>query len=253
MRILKQGRKSTLALMLVAISTATCQAGETPATSLPPTPEPPVVEIQPEIKAEVETEGEDEPLPTSEADQAPSADRYTLAIVPEETEARYIVEEEFFGQGFATAIGVTNIVAGEVTFIGSETPLIESGEFRVDISTLTSDEGRRDNAIRQRWLQSSLFPQAIFRPAEVAGLPAGFSFVEGETIQFTLTGEMTIRDVTQDLSFSIEAVGSGDRLTGRATATFLMTDFGFNPPSIVGVLEAENVVVVELDFTLVQV
>ena len=38
-------------------------------------------------------------------------------------------------------------------------------------------------------------------------------------------------------------------LTGTVQATILMTDFGFDPPSILGLLKAENQVQLELQFT----
>ncbi|NIS80427.1 MAG: hypothetical protein GTO14_09535 [Anaerolineales bacterium] len=175
---------------------------------------------------------------------------YVLEIVPEETEARYIVEEEFFGKGFNTAIGVTNVIEGELTINIDGVPSVEGGEIRVDLRGLTSDERRRDNAIRQRWLESNSYPLAVFVPTAVEAFPVDFGFNEGEEVEFKLLGEMTIHDVTHSLTFDVLAVGSGDFLRGLAKTEFLMTDFGFDPPSIVNILAAEDDVIVELEFTL---
>lgn len=175
---------------------------------------------------------------------------YTLDIVPEETEARYVVEEEFFGRGFATAIGITNIVEGELTIRLDGTPSVQSGEIRVDLRTLTSDENRRDNAIRRRWLESDTFPFAVFTPTSISDFPSNVSYTEGATVQFKLVGDMTIHETTNTITFDVTATGVGDTLVGVATTTFRMTDFGFDPPGILNVLQAENEVRVELDFTL---
>jgi polyisoprenoid-binding protein YceI len=174
---------------------------------------------------------------------------YTLDIVPEETEARYVVEEEFFGRGFSTAIGITNIVEGELTIRLEGTPSIQSGEFHVDLRTLTSDENRRDNAIRRRWLESNTFPFAVFTPTSISEFPVGVSYAEGAAVQFKLSGDMTTHDTTNAITFDVTASGFGDTLVGVATTTFLMTDFGFDPPGILNILQAENDVRVELDFT----
>jgi hypothetical protein len=41
----------------------------------------------------------------------------------------------------------------------------------------------------------------------------------------------------------------GNTLTGTAAAAVKMTDFGFEPPSILGVLRAENDVAIEFTIT----
>ena len=59
---------------------------------------------------------------------------------------------------------------------------------------------------------------------------------------------MKIRDVTKPTTFAAKLRLDGDALTGTATTTFLMTDFGFEPPSILGMLKAENEVKLEFNF-----
>ena len=53
------------------------------------------------------------------------------------------------------------------------------------------------------------------------------------------------RPVTFDVSLKLE----GEAITGVATTKILMTDFGFNPPSILGILKAGNEVTLEFRFT----
>lgn len=242
----KSTHKIILALIFVLLTGACQQAKQSTNTvsdlsTMATTSSTPVTEVK---EAPLNTE---EP---STGGEGQFQGTYVLEIVPEETEARYIVEEEFFGRGFATAIGVTNVVEGEITINIDGAPVVEGGEIRVDLRTLTSDETRRDNAIRQRWLASNSFPLAVFVPTALEAFPGDFGFNEGEEVSFKLIGEMTIHDVTQTLSLNVLAVGSGDFLRGQATTEFLMTDFGFDPPSIINVLAAEDEVKVELDFTL---
>lgn len=42
---------------------------------------------------------------------------------------------------------------------------------------------------------------------------------------------------------------AGNVLTGEVQTTILMTDFGFDPPTILGMLKAENQVQLDLQFT----
>jgi hypothetical protein len=59
---------------------------------------------------------------------------------------------------------------------------------------------------------------------------------------------LKVRDVTRLTKFQTTLTLSGTTLSGLAATKFLMTDFGFQPPSILGILRAENEVNVELRF-----
>jgi polyisoprenoid-binding protein YceI len=243
---MKRNKSLTLTLFLLIIMVA-CQTVNQETSEPLPTPGDNQVVLPTSAEDSVSEDDEmSEPKQSADLDGGV----YTLDIVPEETEARYVVEEEFFGRGFATAIGITNIVEGELTILLDGTPSIQSGEFRVDLRTLTSDEDRRDNAIRRRWLESNTFPLAVFTPTSVSDFPAGVKYTEGATVQFKLIGDMKIHETTNTITFDVTASGVGDTLVGVATTTFLMTDFGFDPPGILNILQAENEVKVELDFTL---
>jgi polyisoprenoid-binding protein YceI len=236
----------TLSLFLLSITVA-CQNGNQATTDSKFSPTE-VPTLFPTAAAVTLSDAETMDEPSNLADFDGGV--YTLDIVPEETEARYVVEEEFFGRGFGTAIGITKIVEGEFTILLDGTPSVQAGEFRVDLRTLTSDENRRDNAIRRRWLESNTFPIAVFVPIAVSDFPAGVSYTEGVTVQFKLSGDLTVHETTNAVTFDVTASGVGDTLVGVATTNFLMTDFGFNPPEIFNILQAENEVRVELDFTL---
>lgn len=242
-RTLKLFILSLVMLLLVSACQQTSPATEAQ-------PEPALQEKSPSTETVQEADPSQADEPAQPVSDQTYRGEFVLDIVSDETEARYIVEEEFFGRGFATAIGITSAIEGELHLVIDPAPAVSDGEFRVDLRTLTSDESRRDNAIRGRWLESNQFPFAVFTPTAVEDFPADFGFNEAEEVRFKLVGDMTIRDVTQPVTFDVVAVGNGDTLQGLATTQFLMTDFGFEPPSIINVLVAENEVKVELEFTL---
>jgi polyisoprenoid-binding protein YceI len=49
--------------------------------------------------------------------------------------------------------------------------------------------------------------------------------------QYHVTGALTIRDVTREVSFPARVALDGPALTGRATLTFLQSSFGYRPYS----------------------
>jgi polyisoprenoid-binding protein YceI len=270
-----------LAAVLAACQTAPAETPATPpvveeATAVPALPEP-----APTIATVVTPEPSEEPYPPPQIVQpqvdaypampqpaSPPTDAYpgqesrgagsarTFVIVPEESEAAYIVAEEFLsgavqqlGQllGLTDTIGRTRNVEGELVLdLSAANPLV-SGEFVVDLRTLTSDDSRRDNRIRNEWLESTRYPLAEFVATAVENFPASYS--EGQTITFQLLGDMTIRETTQPVRFDVTATLTGNSITGTATAEMRMTDFGFNPPAMANLFTVADEFTVEITFT----
>ena len=186
-------------------------------------------------------------LPTPDVSESES-ELETFLIVPEESEVAYEVGEVFLNQDnrFAIAIGITNQVSGEVLVDRDNPQNSTIGPIEVDISQFTSDSARRDNAIRERFLESNRFPTATFVPNQVEGVPQDYQ--EGQQIEIQVSGDLTVRDVTKPVTFDVTLEGSGDTITGEATTMILMSDFGFGPISIGGILNTEDEVVVHFRF-----
>lgn len=179
---------------------------------------------------------------------APEGSLEIFKFIPGESQVSYEVGEVFLNQGnaFNIAVGITGEVNGEIS-VDRQNPRNSSvGVVRVDISKFTSDSPRRDSTIRDRFLQSSQFPIVEFVPGEIQGLPE--TYQEGEQITFQISGDATIREVTKPVTFDVTMVGNGDTITGEATTTILMSDFGFGPISIAGILNTEDEVKVKLVF-----
>ena len=186
--------------------------------------------------------------PTAAAGAGAAAGTRTFTIVPEQSEASYEVQEQFLSRDLPNqAIGKTNAVQGEFQISLDGKPSGKVTNITVDLSQLASDEGRRDNRIRQQWLESSKYPNAVFTSTEAQGLPEAYT--EGQDVNFKLTGDMTIRDVTKPVTFDVTGKLQGDTITGSATTQILMKDFGIDPPSIAGMLTVKDGVTIKLDFT----
>lgn len=250
-----------LILTLSFILTACGGTAATDPTAVPaePTDEPAAVVSEPTSAAATETEAPPEPTldPTAAATAEPTPEPATTTassvqryvIVPEESQVTYEVDETFFREGnrLATAVGVTQIISGEVAFDPSAPQSATISPITIDISAFTSDSSRRDNAIRERWLESASYPIARFEPTEIQGLPE--TYTEGEVVNLQIIGNLTVRETTQPVTFDFTGKLENNELTGTATTELQMTDFGFDPPDIAGILRAENDV--RLTFDLV--
>jgi polyisoprenoid-binding protein YceI len=238
--------RNTLILMIFSVLLlAAC--GSPPAVQTPPpTQAPQVVEAQPTATNQsvsptetpmTEAPASTEPPPT----EAPAASATVVyKLVPGESQLQYEVGEVFINENnrFNTAVGVTPQVAGEITVDLSAPQNSSLGTITADISQFKSDSGRRDNAIRTRFLESERYPTVTFVPTQVEGLPS--TYTEGQEIPLKISGDLTIRDVTKPVTFDAVVKLQGDSLTGQATTTILMSDFGFGPISIGGILNTED-------------
>ncbi|HEU5098428.1 MAG TPA: YceI family protein [Roseiflexaceae bacterium] len=187
---------------------------------------------------------------------APAADAAggtrTFAIVPEQTEASYEVQEKFLSRDLPNmAIGKTNVVSGDLQVSTDGKPTGKITKITVDLRTLTSDSSRRDGRIRTQWLESDKYPFAEFTSTNVEGTPE--TYTEGQEVNLKLTGDMKIREVTKPVTFDVKGKLEGDTITGSATSKILMKDFGFDPPSIAGMLTVEDGVTITINFTAKEV
>jgi len=167
-------------------------------------------------------------------------------IVPGESTLQYEAGETFLdGNRFNTAVGVTPQVQGEINIDLAAPQNSSMGTITADISLFASDSGRRDNALRERFLESSAFPTVTFVPTSIEGLPEAYQ--EGQEIPLKISGDLTIRDVTKPVTFDAVVKLANNELTGQATTTILMSDFGFGPISIAGMLNTEDEVKIILN------
>ncbi len=175
-----------------------------------------------------------------------TVDFVTFEIVQEESEVRYSLGELLRGEP-KTVIGSTNQVAGQLIVNLNELTKTEVGTIRVNARTLFTDNNLRNNAIRNRILFTDEFEFITFTPTEITGLPD--SAAVGESVTFQITGELTIKDVTQVETFAVTAVApTPSRLEGSATTTVLRDDYQLFVPNVAAVANVDEEVVLEIDF-----
>ncbi len=179
---------------------------------------------------------------------SPLAVAQEFVIVPTESQVIYRVGETLIADNnrFNVAVGTTQAIRGAVTVDRVNPRASHISPITIDISQFQSDMARRDNAIRRQWLESAKFPAAEFTPTQIEGLPA--QYVDGRATPLRITGTLRVRNVPRPTTFDATVTLTGQQLTGQATTKVLMTDFGFSPPDIFGILRAQNEVTIEFRF-----
>jgi polyisoprenoid-binding protein YceI len=167
-------------------------------------------------------------------------------IQPAETEARFVIGEILGGQP-NTVIGVNNQVQGRITLDFSDPAASQIGAIVIGADAFVTDSSLRNRAINQFILQSGANPLITFVPASISGLPGAAAV--GQPVQLEISGDLTIRDITQPVTFTAEVVlAAENRLEGSATATIQRAEFELTIPQVPRVAGVDEAVVLELDF-----
>lgn len=186
--------------------------------------------------------------PTGDANAQPDGSPSNAAgtayqVVPEQSEVSYAVGETFLGQRRdVTAVGRTAAISGAIIL---DEGVIQPSTVEVDLTTLKSDQARRDNQV-QRALDTRNHPRAIYRIDGAEGDPV---LADGREVPVKLTGTMTIKGTDRRLTFEGTARLEGDTLILMVSTTFNMTDFGVDPPNIANFVAVEEEVKLEVTFT----
>lgn len=191
------------------------------------------------------------PAPTDDgpATAAPAGDLAgTWAIV--EGEAGYRVRETFLQQQADTdAVGRTSDVTGGLVVEGADGALaITEGSIEVDMTTLESDEGRRDNQLRGRGIQTDTFPTSTFELAGPVPLPAELGAAD---VDVALPGRLTLHGVTRDVDIAAQArVQDDGTVVVAGSLPILFADYDIEPPNVAGLIAVQDNGVMEFRVVL---
>jgi polyisoprenoid-binding protein YceI len=181
-------------------------------------------------------------VPADSATTEPAATETTTAAASDETGAPAdgvdgvwnITDESTLGYRVSEVLGGvdtegagrTNQVTGTLTIEGTSAT---AAEFTVDMASVTSDESRRDGQFRTRIMSTDEFPTSTFvltAPIDFGGVPA-----EGESITATATGDLTLRGVTNSVTFEVTAQLSGGKIGVLGSIPIAFSDYEIPDPS----------------------
>lgn len=106
---------------------------------------------------------------------------------------------------------------------------VTAASFEVDLTTVSSDQSRRDNQFRGRIMDVARYPTATFRlasPIDFAPLP-----LDGEQIRETAEGDLTLRGTTRRVNVELRARRDAGTIEVAGSIPVVFADFGIPDPS----------------------
>lgn len=167
--------------------------------------------------------------PSASSRSAASAEASDLSgtwTVADGSFAGYRVDEVLNGTD-VTVTGRTDAVTGTLTVDGLS---LTDASFEVDVASIATDSGNRDEYFRQNAMRVDEFPTASFvltQPVTVSTAP---KVGEVQTVQ--ATGELTLAGVTKTVTVELQAVLNGE--TGQVAGAIPITfaDYGVEAPNL---------------------
>ncbi len=204
-----------------------------------------------EPTAETAADPTDEPASSAEA-AVEAGPRVRYQISSEASEVRFTLNEVLRGTP-TTVVGRTDQVAGEILVDFGAPSASELGLIVINARTLATDNEFRNRALRSDILQSAQdrFEFITFTPTAFDGLPDVAA--DGDTVSFSVAGDLTIRDITNPVTFTVAVTASAERLSGSASASVMRAAYNLTIPDVPGVAEVTEEVLLEIDFVALPV
>lgn len=140
--------------------------------------------------------------------------------------AGYRVEEVLSGSD-VTVTGRTEDVTGAVSSDGSS---ITAASVVVDLTTVATDNGNRDEYFRDTALQTDTHPEATFELTEpVTGIDA---LSDGGTVTSTVSGELTLHGQTVPVTAEVETALNGEQVQIAGSVPITFADYGVEAPNL---------------------
>jgi polyisoprenoid-binding protein YceI len=160
---------------------------------------------------------------------APAGSGRWHPVAPAGSFVGYRVDERYLGVGVRTAVGRTSAVTGSVTVDGDR---VEGADLRADMTTVHSDQARRDDALRSRAIETDRYPSARFTLAGPVALGAR---------PRQATGTLTLHGRRAAIAVAVRGQRlSGDRLELVGSAPIRFASFAIEPPSVAGLVTVSD-------------
>ena len=197
------------------------------ALSLPPASPTPAASV-------AATAGADTPASSPATSTAVDGDVAGTWNVAADSVAGYRVREQLANlPAESDAVGRTDQVTGSITVESDgTTTTLTAADLTVDMTSLTSDESRRDNRLRREGLETDTYPTATFTLTAPVEVPA--AALTGTPSDVTLTGDLTLHGVTKSVQIPAQAQLVDGTIQVAGSITFPLSDYGIVAPNIGG-------------------
>jgi len=178
--------------------------------------------IKEDAPARLTLSGSGAPTPSSTPGES-SAEGSWMATTG--SQAGYRVDEVLLGRN-AEAAGRTEDVTGELVIEGTK---VTAATVTVDMATVESDEGRRDNQFRGRVMDVATYPTSTFeltQPIDLGDLPD-----DGEQISVPATGQLTLRGTAKTVIVDLAARRNGANIEVSSSIPIVFAEWNIPNPS----------------------
>lgn len=208
-----------------------------------PTAEP----MEEEIAAPEQVEAaEEEPAPEQDEAATSGSGLIIYTIDPAASEVRFELDEILRGSP-VTVVGTTDQIAGEIGVDFNDLSATQVGEITINARGLLTDNNFRNRAIQNEILDTGDYEFITFAPTAVNGLPD--SVAAGDSVEFSIDGDLTIREISVPATFTVSAVAvSESQLSGSANTIITRDDFNLTIPEVPSVANVEPEVELYIDF-----
>jgi polyisoprenoid-binding protein YceI len=137
----------------------------------------------------------------------------------------YRVKETLLGQS-ATAAGRTSAVTGQITIAGTT---VAKAQFSVDMTSVKTDNSRRDDQFQGRIMETSTYPTATFAltaPINLAPVPK-----DGVVKKYAATGTFILHGTTKTVTFTLSTKRTGNVIQVQGSLPIKFSDYNINNPS----------------------
>ena len=177
-----------------------------------------------------------------EVTQLESFDGAIYTVNKELSTVSYLAPKQFLNANLEIVEGITNEVSGDFELTLGECDLADSClqvrnlSITADLSTLKSSSSIRDGAIKTKWLESKIFPNAVYSIDEIVLPNNNFD----SKIDETIVGVLSIRNIEINVPFSITAFMEDDKIYVSGVTEIDTTWFGFDAPTKFNAWEVLN-------------
>ncbi len=164
--------------------------------------------------------------------------------------AGYRVREKLgFLPAESDAVGRTSAITGSARFAErGQAVTVTVASFKVDVSTLKSNEAMRDQHIRTIGIQSATYPTATFSLATPVKLPVGA--LSGKVVDTSATGVLALHGTSRHVTIPLQMRFSSSEIEAVGSLTFPWSEFKMTAPSVAGFVSVTNRATMEFDLRL---
>jgi polyisoprenoid-binding protein YceI len=131
------------------------------------------------------------------------------------------------------AVGRSPAVTGGMSIFGGQ---VVGAQINADLRGLASGKGKRDEAIRNRGLETTKYPQASFQLTQPVKLG---QVTAGKVVNMWAVGKMTLHGVTRQVRFPLQGRWDGNTLQVAGRITIRFSDYRIQTPNLAGFVKVQ--------------